>query len=69
MIVTYLRHPDKAVRMAAMDGLIVLGERDAADQIREAAKQLDDPREAVVFLDAADYLELPSFRFEKNRKK
>jgi len=62
VITPYLSHPNQVVRQAAVDGLIVLGERGAAVPLREAAKQLDDPREAVIFLDAADYLELPSFR-------
>jgi len=65
VISRYLVHPDQEVRTAALNGLIVLGERAAANNLREAAKQLEDPREAVTYLDAADYLELPSYRFNK----
>lgn len=67
-IAPYLVHPEPEVRLAAVDGLIVLGERSAADHLREAAKQMNDPREAVTFLDAADYLELPSFRFNRKQE-
>lgn len=67
VIIQYLAHPEKEVRLAAVDGLIVLGERAAADHLREASKRLEDPREAVIFLDAADFLELPSYRFKREK--
>ncbi|MDB6078778.1 MAG: hypothetical protein JWO82_2525 [Akkermansiaceae bacterium] len=57
----YLLDPDAEIRLAAKDGLIVLGEAGGASALRAAAKQLKDPREAAVFLEAADYLELPSW--------
>lgn len=64
-IAAHLLHPDPEVRKAAIDGLIVLGEREAAAPLRDAAKQVEDPREATLFLDAADYLELPSYRLRR----
>lgn len=67
VIIPYLAHKEKEVRLAAVDGLIVLGERAAADHLREASKRLEDPREAVIFLDAADFLELPSYRFKREK--
>jgi hypothetical protein len=67
VIIPYLAHTEKEVRLAAVDGLIVLGERAAADHLREASKRLEDPREAVIFLDAADFLELPSYRFKREK--
>lgn len=67
VIIPYLAHPEKEVRLAAVDGLIVLGERAAADHLREASMRLEDPREAVIFLDAAELLELPSYRFKREK--
>lgn len=67
VIIPYLAHPEKEVRLAAVDGLIVLGERAAADHLREASKRLEDVREAVIFLDAAELLELPSYRFKREK--
>lgn len=55
----YLVHSDPAVREAARDGMIVLGEAAAAPMLRQAAGRSVDPREAVALLEAADYLELP----------
>ncbi len=69
VIIPYLAHAEKEVRLAAVDGLIVLGERAAAEHLREASKRLEDPREAVIFLDAADFLELPSFKFKGKKEK
>lgn len=57
----FLLDPDPEIRAAAKDGLVVLGESGGAVALRAAAKQLKDPREAAVYLDTADYLELPSW--------
>jgi hypothetical protein len=56
----YLVNTDPEVRSAALNGVIVLGESAGAALLRAAASQLKDPREAVAYLDAAEYLELPS---------
>jgi hypothetical protein len=56
----YLQHESPAVRAAAVDGLVRLGDSSAAPLLRAAAKQMDDPDETVAMLNAAKYLELPS---------
>lgn len=56
----YLLHPDQEVRKAAINGMIVLGHREASPMLREASKLAPSPHEAVAMLEAADYLELPS---------
>lgn len=60
-IAPLLLDPDPELRASARDGLINLGERDAIGPLRLAAKKLDDPTEAKACLDAADFLELPSW--------
>jgi hypothetical protein len=56
----HLIHPDPEVRAAALDGVLTLGDAAGAPLLRQAASTLKDPREAVKYLEAADYLELPS---------
>ena len=56
----YLLHHYPEVRKAGINGMIVLGHRDASPMLREASKLAPSPHEAVAMLDAADYLELPS---------
>jgi hypothetical protein len=56
----YLLHQDPEVRKAAINGMIVLGHREASPMLREASKLAPSPHEAVAMLEAADYLELPS---------
>jgi hypothetical protein len=56
----HLLHPDQEVRKAAINGMIVLGHREASPMLREASKLAPTPYEAVAMLEAADYLELPS---------
>ena len=65
----YLIHPDAEVRAAALDGVLVLGDAAGAPLLRQAASTLKDPREAVKFLEAADYLELPSGSLLAGKKK
>ncbi len=59
-ITPYLLNPNKEVRRIAVDGLIRTGDASGVGVLRDAAKRLSDPREATVFLDAADFLALPS---------
>lgn len=56
----YLTSQDKEVREAAVNAVVTLGEGVGAELLRQAASQLKDPREKVAFLDAAEYVELPS---------
>lgn len=59
----YLLHPDPAVREAAMNGMIVLGDSAAAPMLRKAAASAPNPREAVALEEAAAYMELPAGTF------
>lgn len=64
----YLLHPDPAIRTAALQGMLVLGDAAASPMLRAAAKETTNPREEVALLDAADYLELPSAPIKLKRK-
>jgi hypothetical protein len=61
LIAPYLDDPDPEIRKAAIDGFLRLGERNAAPLLREAAKHRDSPKEIMALLQAAEYLELPSY--------
>ena len=66
----YLLHRDPEVRQAAMNGMIVLGDTAAAPLLREAAKKVPTPQEAVALTEAAEYMELPAGSFiPKDRTK
>lgn len=65
----YLIHPEAEVRAAALNGVLVLGDAAGAPLLRQAASTLKDPREAVKYLEAADYLELPSGSLLAGKKK
>jgi hypothetical protein len=65
----HLIHPDAEVRAAALEGVLVLGDAAGAPLLRRAASTLKDPREAVKYLEAADYLELPSGSLLAGKKK
>lgn len=56
----FLSHADPAVREAALQGIIILGEAEGAALLRDAARVAPTPREAAHLLEMADYLELPS---------
>jgi hypothetical protein len=58
-LAAFLNHESAEVRAAAIDGLVRLGAKEAAEPLRAAAAKTKDPREAVALLDAAAYLELP----------
>ncbi len=58
-IAPFLLHKDPSIRLAALSGMINLGESSGAPILTTAAKDLSDPREASSFLEAADFLELP----------
>jgi HEAT repeat protein len=57
----FLHDPDPAIRRAARDGLVQLGEADAVPFLREAALQVEDPEEIVSLREAADLLALPAW--------
>jgi len=56
----YLAHPDPEIRMAALNGVVVLGHAQGAPLLREAARKIADPKEIARLLEKADWLELPS---------
>lgn len=64
-IAPFLLHKDPSIRLAAISGMINLGESKGAPILRTAAKDLSDPREASSFLEAADFLELPPANLRK----
>ena len=65
----HLIHPDPEVREAALNGVLVLGDAAGSPLLRQAAGTLKDPREAVKYLEAADYLELPSGSLLSGKRK
>ena len=69
VIVPYLTDPDPELRAAAREGLLQMGLAEAAPLLREAAGKLKDPREAILLLDAADFLELPSVSSSAGKKR
>ncbi len=58
-VAKYLNHPDPEVRAEAVRAMVVAGDAAGAALLRKASEQIKDPREAVTYLDAADFLELP----------
>lgn len=68
-ITPLLTHPDGEIRLAAREGLLRMGLSEAAPALREAAGEVSDPREAVLLLDAADFLELPTLPSTGNRRR
>ena len=67
-LAAFLTHDAVEVRAAAIDGLIRLGSKEAAEPLRAASAKVKDPREAIAMLDAADYLELPPMPVSMLRK-
>lgn len=60
-ILPFLQDPDPAIRRAARDGLVQLGEADAVPFLREAALRVEDPEEIALLREAADLLALPAW--------
>jgi type IV secretory pathway VirB10-like protein len=56
-----LTNSEKVIRMAAVQSAIQFGSRDAIPVLTNLAVQTSDPREKKALLDAADFLELPSW--------
>ncbi len=63
LIEHYLLHPDPEVRLAAMNGMVVLGDAAAGPLLRKAAEKAPTPKEAVALAEAAGFVELPSGTF------
>jgi hypothetical protein len=56
----FLLHPDREVRKAAIEGMVLLGDAAAAPMLRSASRLAPSPEEAVAMNEAAEYVELPS---------
>jgi hypothetical protein len=56
----YLSHPDPEIRVAALNGIVVLGHASGAPLLRDAANRAVSSQEAALLREKADYLELPS---------
>lgn len=56
-----LRHPDPAIRAAAIDGVVQLGETSGAKVLREASRRVGNSSDAAKMIEAAEFLELPVF--------
>ncbi len=67
-IAPYLTDPNPELRTAAREGLLQMGLSEAVPLLREAAGKMKDPREAILLLDAADFLELPSVSSTAGKK-
>lgn len=62
IIEPHLSSPDKEIREAAVDGVMLLGDAAGAALLRQAAKQARNPAEAEELQTKAAYLELPPGR-------
>ena len=65
---SYLYDPDPAIRAAALDGMLTLGDAAASPMLRAAAENAYTPHEAVAMLEAADFLDLPEGKLPPLKK-
>jgi len=61
----YLMNADPAIRAAAVNAMVILGDAAAAPMLRDAARLLASPDEAKTCLRQAAYLELPPVSSEE----
>lgn len=59
LIDPYLYHPDPVVRAAAVDGVVILGNKAGSSILRNAASKSGNASEVAHLLEMAAYLELP----------
>ncbi len=59
-IIAYFEHEDASVRQAAVEAVVQFGSREAIPALRRGAEVRSDIREKIVFLEAAEFLELPT---------
>ena len=59
-ILAELTNPDKEIRDAAVEATIQFGSRDAIPELKDLATRTDDAEEKKAFLDAAEFLALPT---------
>jgi len=64
VIQRHLLSADPEIRLAARNGMVVLGDAAAAPMLREAAKLAPTSEDTIELLKAADYLELPPARIK-----
>jgi hypothetical protein len=55
-----LTHSDPEIRKEALSTAVNMGNQSAIPRLKEAMDQLEDPREKVAFMDAIDFLQLPT---------
>ncbi|HEU6447963.1 MAG TPA: hypothetical protein VFV23_05960 [Verrucomicrobiae bacterium] len=60
-ILSDLTNSDKTIRAAALESTIQFASRDAVPYLRNLASSTSDPQERTNLIEAADYLELPSW--------
>ena len=65
---SYLYDPDPAIREAALNGMLTLGDAAASPMLRAAAENAYTPHEAVAMLEAADFLDLPEGKLPPLKK-
>jgi hypothetical protein len=60
LILSELTNPERVVRSEALDAVIQFASSNAVPRIREIAATVEDPREKVELIEAADFLARPS---------
>jgi hypothetical protein len=55
-----LNHGDPAIREAAIEGFVQLGEPSGAKILRDAARRARRPKESAQMIQAAEFLEIPA---------
>lgn len=60
LIVRELANPERKIRQAALEAAKDFGSREAIPTLKKIAEESQDPREKVEFLDAIQFLELPT---------
>lgn len=68
-ILVRLRDSKPEIRAAALEATIQFGSRDAIPFLKELAAETEDAHEKVALLDAVEFLELPSFREVRDRRR
>ncbi len=54
-----MHSPNKEVRQAALDGIMIIDDSTAAPELRKIAAMMRDPQESAATIHSADFLELP----------
>ena len=68
-IVSTLTNSEKTLRSEALDAAIQFGNRDVIPYLKELAARTEDPYEKIAFLEAAEYIALPSLTELRQQQK